>query len=221
MPVNTPLYINLYVNMNKIVKSVAAMSGRSMGGSFEPFCGSTIVVNSAMYLLTKSNQDLRIQNPSQSAHIILEILNQFVDELVRCSARRPWDKETGEDAVDFLEFQINTQFSIIKDCLVKACNTMDKKGVKMTSSYCQEEYSTFKQLGENLEKTWSRAKIELGAFGIDIECVEHSSGWDHDTVPVTSFRELVVRNELSKPDNSGHLRRSKDKIFDAINSAKQ
>lgn len=63
--------------------------------------------------------------------------------------------------MDFLEFQINTQFSIIKDCLVKACNTMDKKGVKISSSYCQEEYSTFKQLGEHLEKTWSLPKSSL------------------------------------------------------------
>lgn len=42
-----------------------------------------------------------------------------------------------------------------------------------------------------------------------------------DTVPVTTIRELIVRNELLKEDSSGISGGLKDKIFDTIEVAKQ
>lgn len=51
--------------------------------------------------------------------------------------------------------------------------------------------------------------------------MESSTYGDPDTVPVTTIRELIVRNELLKEDSSGIARGLKDKIFDAIEIAKQ
>lgn len=153
---------------------------------------------------------------------MMEIFDLFIGELENCNTRKyPWSREVGEDAFDLLNFQISKQFRIIIDCLVAACNTLYGKGAPLPLSYHQMTFSTYKDLGRHLEIQWKEAYHQVAEFLFSIRCVESSTYGDPDTVPVTTIRELIVRNELLKEDSSGIPGGLKDKIFDAIEVAKQ
>lgn len=180
-------------------------------------------ISSAIYLPTESDQKiLRTGNPAEPARMMLEIFDLFIAELKNCNRRNyPWSREVGEDAFDLLDFQITKQFWIIKDCLVAACNMLHKKGAPLPLSYRQMTFSTYEDLGRHLEIQWKEAYHQVARFLISIDCVESSTYGDPDTVPVTTIRELIVRNELLKEDSSGISGGLKDKIFDAIEVAKR
>lgn len=180
-------------------------------------------ISSAIYLPTESDRKiLRTCNPAEPARMMMEIFDRFIGELVNCNSRNyPWSREVGEDASDLLSFQINKQFRIIKDCLLAACNTLHVKGAPISLSYLHMTFSTYEDLGRHLEIRWTEAYHQVARFLSSIGCVESSTYGDPDTVPVTTIRELIVRNELLKEDSSGISGGLKDKIFDAIEVAKQ
>lgn len=180
-------------------------------------------ISSSIYLPTESDRRLlRTGNPAEPARIMMEIFDLFIGELENCNSRKyPWSREVGEDAFDLLNFQISEQFRIIMDCLVAACNTLHEKAAPLPLSYHQMTFSTYEDLGRHLEIQWKEAYHQVAEFLFSIRCVESSTYGDPDTVPVTTIRELIVRNELLKEDSSGISGGLKDKIFDAIEVAKR
>lgn len=114
-------------------------------------------VNSAIYVPTESiKQRLEKEYPCPTARVVLEILQGFANELETYNSKSPgsgsWDKETGRDAVELLYFQVYTQFSAIKNCLIKACESWRQGGYTMHLSYCTMEYSIWLELGKVLKK---------------------------------------------------------------------
>lgn len=76
------------------------------------------------------------------------------------------------------------------------------------------------EIREVLENTWKTAEQAYLKFAHGVDWVDCPSERDPSTVPATSFRELIVRNELYKmrSGNSSSLRES---IFEAIDKAQQ
>lgn len=79
--------------------------------------------------------------------MIIEIFNQFIKKLINCNSwNYPWSREVGEDTFDFLSFQINKQFWIIKDYLLAICNILHIKVISILLSYLDMMFSIYEDL---------------------------------------------------------------------------
>ena len=174
-------------------------------------------VNATKYLPNSSfRHSLQTQNPSQSAHVMIDILNRFVHDLHVCKTET-WDSEIGYDVKELLEVQIDQQFSIIKNDIVKACERCRDTYTPRTDA---DNCTSFQQLGAELHSLWFSAKLEVLKFSATRK--EQFSHRLKGTAPATSLRELYLRNALTvaPPWKSKH-HELKGEILYIIKQARQ
>lgn len=103
--------------------------------------------------------NVQTKNPYQSTHVMIDILNKFIHDFNVCKTET-WDPEI-EHVKKLLKFRITQQFSIIKDDIVKACETCtDTYSTKSSVEIC----TSFQQLKIKLHSLWSSAKFQVLKF---------------------------------------------------------
>lgn len=118
--------------------------------------------------------------------------------------------------VELVNFQINQQFSMIKDYIVETCENWNHYPISIE----KQNYISFEQLGAQLHSLWRSARLQVFKFSATRK--KRSSPRLEGTVPAASLRELYLRNELTMILQWGNKRRRlEEEIFSTIKQARQ